>query len=171
MLTQLQYTVSNELLQESLSDLPKDKKLTINQPIGDFFYTAWKIKEEYKNTVWDKILSSLPETVGEARIIILEPGTCYQSHCDIDDRYHLNISGTNSYLINLDDEIMYPIKHDGHWYKMNGGIRHSAVNFGQTPRIQLVVRSLLTNSVLNNPVTIKITTNIIYAYKTIFTYT
>jgi hypothetical protein len=32
---------------------------------------------------------------------------------------------------------------------MNAGFRHSAVNFGSIPRIQLVVRQLLPNSLVN----------------------
>ncbi len=90
MLTKLNYTVSADLLQEAANSLPsEDFKSSINSPTGSFFYDPWVIKPEFENTVWNKILSTLPFEVGEARIIVLSYGDCYQSHGDIDDRYHV----------------------------------------------------------------------------------
>jgi len=156
MLTKLNYTVSRELIQEALSNIPSDDfRLSINEPTGSFFYDPWEVKQEFKDTVWDRLLSTLPFAVGEARIIILKYGTCYQSHGDIDDRYHLNLSSHYAYLINLETETMYPLSADGNWYEMNAGSRHSAANFGYTNRIQFVVRKLLTRNNLSNPVSIK----------------
>lgn len=156
MLTKLNYTVSQKLLQEAEANLPsEDFRYTINEPTGNFFYDSWLIKKEFQGTVWQKILDTLPFTVGEARIIVLKNGSCYQSHGDIDDRYHLNICGQYSYIINLETEIMYPLSADGIWYEMDAGPRHSAANFGNQDRIQLVVRKLLTRNKLQNPVSIK----------------
>ena len=87
---------------------------------------------------------------------MLVPGQCYQSHSDIDDRYHLNISGSDSFLVDLDSRSLDEIVQDGHWYAMDAGPRHSAANFGQVPRIQLVVRKLLQLNELGNPVKIKL---------------
>jgi hypothetical protein len=39
---------------------------------------------------------------------------------------------------------------------MDAGRLHSAVNFGTSPRIQLVVRKLLSNNQLNRPVKVRI---------------
>ena len=104
MLTKLDYIVSQNLIQEALKLVDSSNfRLTINEPTGSFFYDKWKIKNEYQDTVWDKILRTLPDSIGEARIIVLQPGTCYQSHADIDDRYHLNIQAEQSYIINLED--------------------------------------------------------------------
>lgn len=157
MLIETNYTVPTSLLQEALDNIPSDDfKLTINEPTGNFFYDPWEIKSEFKDTVWQKLLQSLPTEIGEARIIVLNYGACYQSHSDIDDRYHLNISSHYAYLINLENNVMYPLSADGIWYAMDAGIRHTAANFGYFNRVQLVVRKLLINSLINDPVNIKI---------------
>ena len=151
MLTTLPYYVSTELLQTARDHLPsEDFRFVINEPTGNFFYDRWTIKSEFKNTVWDEILKTLPFDIGEARIIILKYGNCYQSHGDIDDRYHLNLSSHYSYLINLETEVMYKLVTDGIWYEMDASPRHSAANFGYHNRIQLVVRKLLKNNKLES---------------------
>ncbi len=144
MLTPTNYTVDTHLFQKALNHLPSgEMKTTINQPTGNFFYDSWILKDEYKGTVWETLYDSLPVIKGEARIIILDPGHCYQTHADIDDRYHLNILGDNSYLINLVQETMYPLSQDGIWYDMDASFLHTATNFGRKARVQLVVRKLL----------------------------
>lgn len=158
MLTKLYYTVSTNLLQEALEIVPDvDSKSTITEPTGRFFYDPWRIKSEYKDTAWDRILQTLPFEIGEARVISLKAGNCYQCHADIDDRYHLNLSGSESFLIDVDSQTMFETTQDGFWYEMDASPRHSAANFGQVPRVQLVVRKLLKDNVLNNPVDVKIT--------------
>ena len=128
------------------ANLSDQSKVVLNKPTGNFFYDPWEIKEEYKNTVWEDILNSLPLDKGEARIIKLAPGTTYVSHTDIDDRWHLTLQAQRSYLIDLDSETMYPTVVDGIWYSMNTGKRHVASNFGSIDRLQLVVRQLLTEA-------------------------
>jgi len=160
MLTPTNYTVDTGLFQEACNSLPKEgMKTTINQPTGNFFYDPWVLKDEYKGTVWETIYNSLSVTKGEARIIILDPGHCYQEHADIDDRYHLNILGDSSYLINLVQEIMYPLSQDGIWYNMDASFIHTATNFGRRSRVQLVVRHLLKKNKLANPVEVSLATN------------
>ena len=161
MLTPTNYTVDTRLFQEACHSLPAGvMKITINQPAGDFFYDSWILKDEYKGTVWELLYNSLPVSKGEARIIILDPGHCYQIHADIDDRYHLNILGDNSYLIDLLQEIMYPLSQDGIWYDMDAGFIHTATNFGRQARVQLVVRKLLKNNKLLHPVDVRISTKL-----------
>jgi hypothetical protein len=160
MLTPTNYTTNPNLFQEACHHLPTGgMKTTINQPTGNFFYDPWVLKDEYKGTVWEKLYDSLPVTKGEARIIILDPNQCYQIHADIDDRYHLNILGDNSYLIDLVRETMYPLSQDGVWYDMDASFLHTATNFGRRARVQLVVRKLLKNNKLNNPVEISLATS------------
>lgn len=157
MIKQIGVTVNKDYIKEALALITDDKfRTTINQPTGNFFYDPWILKEEFKNTVWEKLLSSLPQSIGEARIILLNPGNCYHSHSDIDDRYHLNLQGQYSYLIDLDDSTMFETKNDSNWYIMDAGKRHVAANFGSINRIQLVVRKLLNNSQLNNSVDVEI---------------
>jgi hypothetical protein len=158
MLTKLHYTVPSNLIQEAILSVTNPEFcVTINRPIDRFFYDTWEIKEEYKDTAWEKILSTLPFKFGEARVISLKAGECYQCHSDIDDRYHLNLSGSESFLIDIDNQEMFETTCDGYWYEMDASLRHSAANFGQISRIQLVVRKLLNSNELGNPVSVKIT--------------
>lgn len=157
MLTQTNFTVSKDLLlQASHLALANNNNLVLNQPTGNFFYNPWIIKPEYTNTVWGKILHSLELPVGEARVILLDPATNYQIHADIDDRYHLNISGDSSYLIDFNTNKLHLLEASGVWYNMDAGRMHSAANFGKQHRVQLVVRQLLTNSYIDNAVRVKL---------------
>ena len=159
MLTPTKHTVDTKLIQEACNQLPEyGMKTAINKPTGDFFYNTWELKNEYRGTVWEALYNSLPVEKGEARIIILDPGQCYQEHADIDDRYHLNIQGDSSYLINLVQEIMYPLCQDGIWYDMDASFIHTATNFGRKARVQLVVRKLLKKNKLTKPIEIKLAT-------------
>lgn len=159
MLIPTDYKIDTSLFKEACRALPKSgMKTTINQPTGDFFYDPWIINDEYRGTVWETIYNSLPISKGEARIIILDPGHCYQVHADIDDRYHLNILGDSCYLIDLVRETMHPLTQDGIWYDMDASFLHTATNFGRPARVQLVVRKLLKKNKLKNPVEVSLAT-------------
>jgi len=161
MLIKTHYTVDLTLLQEACIQSPNEgMKTTINKPTGTFFYDPWVLKDEYKGTVWETLYDSLPVNKGEARIIILKSNQCYQTHADIDDRYHLNIKGEACYLIDLVHKKMYPLEQDGIWYDMDAGLLHTATNFGRLPRIQLVVRQLLKKNTLVDPVAVALSTTI-----------
>lgn len=145
MLYRLPYALSHHLITDALAELPSDEfRVVINEPTGDFFYDEWKLKDSFKGTTWEIIYNSLPYPKGEARIIRLKGAESYISHADIDDRYHLNLTGDKCYLIDLDTDTLFPVKTDGTWYEMNAGRRHTASNFGNRDRLQLVVRKPLT---------------------------
>ena len=157
MITKTPYSVAVDLVEKAVQSIPEfDFRISLNKPTGRFFYDPWVIKEEYKGSVWEEILNSLPERMGEARIIKLEPGTCYRSHADIDDRWHMTLIGQQSFLIDLDNKAMYQTNDVGCWYSMDTSPRHSASNFGSMPRYQLVIRKLLNDAVLTEPVTVTI---------------
>jgi hypothetical protein len=59
----------------------------------------------------------------------------------------------------LDNTVLHPINKDGIWYEMDAGLRHSAVNFGDIPRIQLVIRKLLVRGDIAQPVNVEILNN------------
>ncbi|MDA7834279.1 hypothetical protein N9A25_00590 [bacterium] len=161
MLTSTPHSVTRNMIEQAILELPNvDFKHTLNSPRGDFFYDGWDIKTEYKGTVWDTILNSLPFEKGEARLIKLSPGNCYQSHSDIDDRLHLTISSDRSYLVDIQANKLYPTDSDANWYQLDAGRLHSAVNFGVTDRYQLVVRCLLTRNTLEDPVNITLSTSL-----------
>jgi hypothetical protein len=157
MLHRTYYTVPEELMQEARHALPNiDSRIAINQPTGKFFSDPWEIKSEFKDTVWEKILNKISEDKGEARLIKLSPGECYPSHADIDDRWHLSLTGNNSFLIDLENNIMHQTNVEGQWFLMNAGVRHTAANFGSEDRVQLVVRKLLPTPQIKNPKTVSI---------------
>lgn len=159
MLTMTQYNVPPLFLKDGLDSIPSESfRTAINNPTGNFFYDPWVIADEFKDTVWERIYNTLPvQDKGEARLIKLEPGECYPSHADIDDRYHLNLGGNNCFLINLDTEKLTPLNFDGIWWEMNAGSVHTAANFGNKIRFQLVIRKLLNRIELQEPVDISIT--------------
>lgn len=162
MICPTQYSISDDLLHQAAMHIPDTEfKLTINEPTGKFFYDPWQVKEEFNNTVWSEILKTLPVPHGEARLIKLKPGQSYQSHADIDDRYHLNISGNNCFIIDLSAIQMFPLLNNGIWYDMDAGDKHTATNFGNRDRYQLVVRKLLNSPLASlNLISVKIESEI-----------
>ena len=162
MLTKLPHVVPQGLLKEALYAIFHDGfEEVLTEPTGRFFYDKWTLKSCYTNSVWQTILDSLPYNIGEAKVRKLNAGQAYVCHADIDDRYHLNISGEHSYLIDLDRDILHPTSLDNTWYSMDAGWKHSAVNFGNHPRFQLVVRQLLLPSTLTNPLPVVISSSIL----------
>lgn len=157
MLVKTSITVPLDLIEIAESSSFGVMKTTINEPTGSFFYDPWIVKKEFLGTVWEQLLNPLGKNVGEARVIILESPKAYTQHADIDDRYHLNITGDGSYLLDLEDKNLYPLSANGFWYTMDAGKLHSAIAVGKQHRIQLVVRKLLTHSNLKQPVKVALT--------------
>ena len=144
MIKSTSWSCSAELIELALTSISTNEESTVlNEPTDSFFYDAWKIKDEFKDTVWQSILDTLPCAIGQARVIKLSPGESYQAHADIDNRWHLNLTGSQSFLIDLDSKTMYECKRDNKWYYMDAGKIHAATNYGSAPRLQLVVRELL----------------------------
>lgn len=157
MISKTQYTVDKSLITRAVKDLPNvDFKLTLNVPTGNFFYDNWIMKDEFKGSIWEELLSAIDEPLGEARIIKLAPGTCYFGHADIDDRWHLSLDDSHSYLVDIDNKQLHKTEPDGTWYTMDTSLIHSAVNFGNGDRYQLVVRQLLKHTDLADSVSVKI---------------
>jgi hypothetical protein len=158
MFSKTNITVNPLLIEDAKNSIPYiDFRLSINQPTGDFFYDPWKLKDEFKGTVWEEILNTLPYDKGEARLIKLDPGTCYVGHSDIDDRWHLSINAVDSYLVNLETSEMFKTEVDNLWHCIDAGVKHSAVNFSNKSRIQLVIRKLLIKGNIKDPVKVRIT--------------
>jgi len=121
--------------------LPEGKN-TLNEPTGQFFYDPWQLKSEWQGTALDDLLKQIPDH-GEVRVIVLKPGESYFAHADIDDRYHLTLDAEQSYLIDIENEKMYPTIPDDTVYLMNTGVLHTASNYGYKNRYQLVIRKRL----------------------------
>lgn len=157
MILKTKYNTSIQQIEDAVKKIPEiNFRLALNEPSGRFFYDSWVLKKEFTNTVWKDILSDIKEPIGEARLIKMDPGSCYNSHSDIDDRFHLSLTGENCYLIDLDNEVMYKTEKFGQWYLMDTSVRHTAANFGSIPRVQLVVRNLLKENVIDNAITVNI---------------
>jgi hypothetical protein len=145
------------LIDQALKEHPvTEEVVTLNTPQGEFFYDPWTIKNEYKGSAWEQVLNTLPIPIGEARIITLVPGESYMAHADIDNRWHLNLTGERSYLVDLDQDRMWPCERDGRWRYMFTSKMHSASNYGSIPRRQLVVRELLKRSTRKNTIKVSI---------------
>ncbi len=135
------------LIEQALKEHPVTGEGTVlNEPTGNFFYDTWKIKDLYKDTIWQRVLDTMPMSIGQARIIKMEPGDSYMAHADIDNRWHLNLTGEQAYLIDLDNRVMHECVRDNHWAYMDASRIHAATNYGSVSRLQLVVRELLRRS-------------------------
>lgn len=151
MMLKLNIPGENTLCPEAQETMPVvNFKLSINEPTGNFFYDPWKIKTEFKNSVWDKLLNMLDRPIGEARLLKMDIEQCYTKHADIDNRWHYPITGNDSFLIDLENNAMHELE-KGCWYYMDAGRVHSAVNFGCDTRVSLVVRELLTKAEIIAP--------------------
>ena len=125
-------------------------KQDINHCEGNFFYDAWQLKPEFDTPIMQNLMQQLGP-VGQAKIIVVPPGTCYQAHADVEDRYHITLQADHSYLIDLESDEMYPTLRDDWCYLMNTQRLHTAANFGYQDRCQLVIRRLLTHHQLMDP--------------------
>lgn len=146
MITKQTWTCPEGLIEQALKEHPITGSVVLNESTGDFFYDKWQIKDLYKDTLWQQVIDSLPMTIGQARIIKMEPGESYMAHADIDNRWHLNLTGEQAYLIDLDEKIMYECERDNRWAYMDASRIHAATNYGSVPRLQLVVREPLRRS-------------------------
>lgn len=147
MITKQLWQCPTGLIEQALKEHPvTSEAIVLNEPTGDFFYDKWKIKDLYKDTIWEQVLDSLPMSIGQARIIKLGSGESYMAHADIDNRWHLNLTGEQAYLIDLDNRVMHECTRDNRWAYMDASRIHAATNYGSIPRLQLVVREPLRNS-------------------------
>jgi len=162
MITKTLYSASLKDIDSAILEIDTENigKTVLNRPTDRYFYDPWTIKPEYKGTIWEKLLSTLEIPFGEARIVTLPSKTNYVAHSDIDDRYHLNLSGVLCYLIDIDDNEMHISVRDGRWYRMDTSRLHTAANFGNRFRHEIVVRHLLPENQIEIPVKIKIESKI-----------
>lgn len=155
--TNIHVDVTLKEIIDALNNLPKnDYRYILNEPSNHYMHDDWKIKKEFKNSLWDRILATLPYKIGQARIIVMQPGQCYQSHADIDNRWHLNLTGEDCFFADLDNFKMFKIEQDWYWYDFDASPRHTAVNCGRFARAQLVVRKPIVKNKIVDPVRLEI---------------
>jgi len=149
------YADANEII-DILPQLHEGKN-ELSKQTGMFFYDPWELLPQYKDTPLEVLYNKLPEA-GQARVMVMNAGTCYSEHADIDDRYHLTLEAESSYLIDMDSDFMHCTTINNTVSLMNGSTIHTAANFGHIPRAELVVRKLLKHNTLKDPVNINLTT-------------
>jgi uncharacterized cupin superfamily protein len=138
-------------------DLPHDphRTSTLAGPIahrtGDAYYDEWLLDDRYRGTELGRLWDTL-DRPGQARVIMQPPGRAYMAHADVDDRYHINLTGSESYLIDLDQGRLHPCRADGRVYRFQASMAHTAANFGNEHRAQLVIKQRLAHNTLTDPV-------------------
>lgn len=139
--TDFYYSIQQMIDYLPLIDWDNDGRASITVPTGHWLYEPYKLAVRFQGTPFAKFLDIIPFEYGEVRLMKMSPGTCYRAHADIDDRLHINLTANeHCHLIDLNANKMYPIKTDGYIYMMDGSRIHTAVNFGSTDRVQLVLR-------------------------------
>lgn len=144
MFNKTNYSVPEDILAQATVEIANAQQAQLlNKPTGDKLCDPWELTDETKGTVWEKILSTIPEPIGEARLIKLSTKQCYQKHTDGNQkRYTLNINGSDSYLVDLTTLKMHEFVHDGCWYTYDASTPHTAGNFGTTDRWQVIIIQL-----------------------------
>ena len=130
-------------------------KLDLNLPTGNFYYDPWQLKPQYEHTEVARVLDLLAP-VGQVKIVSIPPGQCYLAHSDVEDRYHVTLQSEHSYVLDITQQQSYECRVDNRVYLMNTAQLHTVMNAGYVPRIQLVIRRLLTRHTLQDPIHIHI---------------
>lgn len=142
-----------DFLKEQFGKKHQTLPIEISHSTGDHFYDEWLLDDRFKGTELETLWNNL-DSPGHARIILQSPGACYMAHCDIDNRYHINLFGNDCYLIDLEKLKMYHTQADGLVYSFDAGIKHTAANFSNQYRAQLVITRRLSYNKLDDPVNV-----------------
>lgn len=87
----------------------------------------------------DHVLASLPFRPFRARLMALEPKTCYAIHRDSTPRFHIAVTTTpHARFVFTERQRVYHIPDDGHIYFVDTREMHTAFNGGDTLRVHIV---------------------------------
>ena len=90
----------------------------------------------------EKIWQNFPYDIGRFRIAVLPRHRCYSLHMDREFRYHLAVfTHERCYMLYEDDSKWHHIPSDGHLYKMETCLFHTAMNAGFETRVHLMFDS------------------------------
>lgn len=119
------------------------RSIQLNETTGHLLNGIYVVKPEFIGTPLGDVLTALGD-IGEARLLKIASGETYTAHTDPDDRFHLSIiSNEFCYLANLEEDTLHHLPVDGYVWEMDTSIKHSAINLGGLPRIQLNIRKRL----------------------------
>lgn len=127
--------------------------IAIHTHTDDFYYGERHLLPQYKNTELERLWNTL-DRPGECQLMVMDSGRCYRSHCDIDNRWQFALSTDESYLIDIENQHLWPTQMDGYLYYLNTTYVHSAANFSFSPRFQLIFRQRLQRNELHDPITV-----------------
>ena len=125
--------------------------IAIHTHTDDFYYGERHLLPQYKNTELERLWNTL-DRPGECQVMVMDSGRCYRSHCDVDNRWQFALSAGESYLIDTENQHLWPTQMDGCLYYLNTTYVHSAANFSFSPRFQIVIRQRLQRNELYNPI-------------------
>lgn len=98
------------------------------------------INEPFRGTLFEDVLRALPVRFGRTRLMCVPPQRCYPVHSDETIRYHLAISThPYAYIAYPSLNRLYNIPEDGHVYRMDPRVPHTAINCGPIRRFHLVI--------------------------------
>jgi hypothetical protein len=103
-------------------------------------------RNEYVKGPLEAILDMFGPEVKRVRFAVVMPGFSIKPHIDYDPSYITRIhypliTNDKAHIgfIKKNQEERYHIKADGHFYFLNTGVKHWAENFGNNPRLHLII--------------------------------
>jgi hypothetical protein len=98
-----------------------------------------KLHPDLVGTWWEEFFASLPFKLYRARLLTLQPRTCYSIHTDRTPRIHIAIDTTPQarFLFTKPSAVRF-IPADGHVWWIDTTHEHSAMNGSLKPRIHFV---------------------------------
>jgi len=100
------------------------------------------VNPEFRGTAIETLLNKVPFQVGRTRIMRMAKKSCLSIHWDTSLRYHYAvITNPACYLVFMDGEIGHfrRVPADGHLYRMDARMTHTAINASREARIHLVI--------------------------------
>jgi len=145
---EIERTYKGDLVRLDRSQIP----LQIDPRQNDMWHSASWLKPNmmesdystilprFKESIFEELIESIPTKVCRARIMILKAGTAHQIHVDDYPRIHVPIiTHSECAFLFPDDDYMKHMSANGNVYWANVTKRHTFVNWGNQPRIHLLM--------------------------------
>lgn len=114
-------------------DISTGSKPDIDESVWD------KLHPELAGTWWEEFFATLPLKVYRARLLTIQPRTCYSIHTDRTPRIHIAIdTHPQARFIFTNPPALRHIPADGHAWWIDTTKEHSAMNGSLKPRIHFV---------------------------------
>lgn len=97
------------------------------------------LNPQFRDSIFEKVLRSLDCPHSRARVMRLNPRSCYSMHWDTTPRFHLALETHHTSYLFFHDNVPVHIPADGHIYWVDTRKPHSAINCHSEPRYHLVV--------------------------------